>query len=60
MASQLSRHFARASPFLLRQRPLSARILPSATARSFQTSSRLLQEAAPLPQKKPVGAFRGG
>ncbi|KIN04838.1 hypothetical protein OIDMADRAFT_17722, partial [Oidiodendron maius Zn] len=36
---------------------------PSATfrmARSFQTSSRRLADAAPLPAKKPVGAFRGG
>jgi hypothetical protein len=58
MASQqLSRQLARASPFLLRQ-PLAIRLHPS--ARSFQTSSRLLQDAAPLPQKKPVGAFRGG
>ncbi|CAK7242555.1 MAG: hypothetical protein STHCBS139747_004050 [Sporothrix thermara] len=29
-------------------------------ARSFQTSARRLAEAAPLPARKPVGAFRGG
>ncbi|CAK7264792.1 hypothetical protein SEPCBS57363_001260 [Sporothrix epigloea] len=28
--------------------------------RSFQTSPRRLAEAAPLPARKPVGAFRGG
>ncbi|EFX05856.1 hypothetical protein CMQ_3925 [Grosmannia clavigera kw1407] len=32
-----------------------------AFARSFQTSARFLSEAAaPLPARKPVGAFRGG
>ncbi len=32
-----------------------------AVARSFQTSARRLAEgAAPLPARKPVGAFRGG
>jgi hypothetical protein len=33
---------------------------PLRIARSFQTSSRRLAEAAPLPARKPVGAFRGG
>ncbi|KAG0651114.1 hypothetical protein D0Z07_2419 [Hyphodiscus hymeniophilus] len=36
---------------------------PSATlrtARSFQTSSRMMADATPLPVRKPVGAFRGG
>lgn len=27
--------------------------------RSFQTSQRMLQEIAPAPVRKPVGAFRG-
>ncbi|OCL01223.1 WLM-domain-containing protein [Glonium stellatum] len=31
-----------------------------ASQRNFQTSRTLLQEAAALPAKKPVGAFRGG
>lgn len=31
-----------------------------ASQRNFQTSRILLQEAAALPAKKPVGAFRGG
>ncbi|ROT39772.1 hypothetical protein SODALDRAFT_331888 [Sodiomyces alkalinus F11] len=30
------------------------------TARSFQSSSPLQSSAAPLPPRKPVGAFRGG
>ncbi|CAK7568536.1 MAG: hypothetical protein SEPTF4163_006529 [Sporothrix epigloea] len=32
----------------------------TSAARSFQTSARRLAEAAPLPARKPVGAFRGG
>jgi hypothetical protein len=42
---------------------MRATTIPSAsfrTARSFQTSSRRLAEAVPLPARKPVGAFRGG
>ncbi|PSS23141.1 hypothetical protein M430DRAFT_33714 [Amorphotheca resinae ATCC 22711] len=33
---------------------------PLRATRSFQTSSRRLADAAPLPARKPVGAFRGG
>ncbi|CZR50604.1 uncharacterized protein PAC_00478 [Phialocephala subalpina] len=39
------------------------RATPSAalrTTRSFQTSTRRLADATPLPVRKPVGAFRGG
>ncbi|CAK7223915.1 hypothetical protein SBRCBS47491_005370 [Sporothrix bragantina] len=32
----------------------------AAAARSFQTSARRMAGAAPLPARKPVGAFRGG
>jgi hypothetical protein len=42
---------------------LRAACSPVATlraTRSFQTSSRRFAEAAPLPVRKPVGAFRGG
>ncbi|TPX15397.1 uncharacterized protein E0L32_004377 [Thyridium curvatum] len=41
-----------------------ARALSSPAAfrpvRSFQTSAQRLADAAPLPPRKPVGAFRGG
>ncbi|CAH0019440.1 unnamed protein product [Clonostachys rhizophaga] len=37
-------------------------LLPSArlAARTFHTSSRRMADAAPLPAKKPYGAFRSG
>lgn len=47
---------------LLRSAHMASRATASPTlARSFQTSARFLSEgAAPLPARKPVGAFRGG
>ncbi|KAK6381988.1 hypothetical protein LTS17_003873 [Exophiala oligosperma] len=36
------------------------RATPAVPSRSFQTSSRRLQEIPAAPVKKPVGAFRGG
>ncbi|CAM1507243.1 Fc.00g068840.m01.CDS01 [Cosmosporella sp. VM-42] len=43
---------------------LSSRILSSSSralvARSFHTSARRMADAAPLPARKPMGAFRGG
>ena len=32
----------------------------SVAARGFSTTSRRMADAAPLPAKKPMGAFRGG
>ncbi|KAH8177640.1 hypothetical protein LIA77_02722 [Sarocladium implicatum] len=45
--------------------PASSRILASrlatvGTARSFHASARRMADAAPLPAKRPMGAFRGG
>ncbi|KAM0254820.1 hypothetical protein ACHAQJ_006419 [Trichoderma viride] len=46
--------------------PASSRILTSgarrslASSRSFHASARRLNDSAPLPARKPMGAFRGG
>ncbi|KAL7801378.1 hypothetical protein V8C43DRAFT_270848 [Trichoderma afarasin] len=45
--------------------PASSRILASGarralSSRSFHASARRLNESAPLPARKPMGAFRGG
>ncbi|KAF5007560.1 hypothetical protein FDECE_6116 [Fusarium decemcellulare] len=43
---------------------LASRVLSSSSralaARSFHTSARRMADAAPLPARKPMGAFRGG
>ncbi|KAL6357786.1 hypothetical protein LRP88_07962 [Fusarium phalaenopsidis] len=43
---------------------LPSRVLLSSSralaARSFHTSARRMADAAPLPARKPMGAFRGG
>jgi len=41
-------------------RLISSRSAALRTTRSFQSSSRRLADVAPLPVRKPVGAFRGG
>jgi len=50
-----SRSFAPAAMRLVTSPTVSLR-----AARGFQTSARRLQDATPLPARKPVGAFRGG
>nr|WNZ75820.1 hypothetical protein [Trichoderma harzianum] len=41
--------------------PASSRILARAlSSRSFHASARRLNDSAPLPARKPMGAFRGG
>ncbi|KAL2756815.1 hypothetical protein ACRALDRAFT_1069542 [Sodiomyces alcalophilus JCM 7366] len=50
-----------ASRILAGGRRLASRANPAMpTARSFHSSSPLQTSAAPLPPRKPVGAFRGG
>ncbi|KAF4965376.1 hypothetical protein FSARC_6834 [Fusarium sarcochroum] len=43
---------------------LTSRVLSSSSralaARTFSTSARRMADAAPLPARKPMGAFRGG
>ncbi|KAL7271053.1 hypothetical protein RUND412_006217 [Rhizina undulata] len=50
------------APLRMLTRPVAAArlALPRLSARAFQTSRVLRQEAGAAVQKKPVGAFRGG
>lgn len=62
----VSLHHETKQPLLLATQPAmftpaSSRILARAlSSRSFHASARRLNESAPLPARKPMGAFRGG
>lgn len=65
-STSLSLHHETKQPLLLATQPAmlapaSSRILARAlSSRSFHASARRLNESAPLPARKPMGAFRGG